>query len=490
MPALDRPQIDTLPDDEDAKYAFGRVKWRTYIYRSTEAKFKIGPDGVPPDEWDAIRVVDSEPSLIWLKSRKPAPEVALHEGDPVRQQWRVTFVKTPRQIKRVQVQQWTVSGGTPIAHRNISIPVEALPRLLAFFRYVEEMSDDQVQHKTRFDDEVVREITRRVSSDTRAAQDFMNDYPQLVEVIRRANVDESALVRLLETGKAKASEMINAILSLGGGKAAMLDRLVSAGVTEEEIANLTYRKEQLEVFRLLLHDGDFFEARMRELSLKQDKREGVWQDFLERNRWIFGYGLNFRWLSGAEETKPLEFKTIGGDRLEGKGVRMDAILKSRGEIASLCFVEIKHHQTPLLKRVRYPYRGEAWLPSEELSGGVAQVQRAVFKAMKRPSHQWHDLGIDAPVQPKALLVVGSLMEFEAERALVDKEKFRSFELFRANTSSPEIITFDELYERCRFIVEAGDDANSLKSPCPLGDGEVGKPDSCDGWTDDGDDIPF
>jgi len=36
---------------------------------------------------------------------------------------------------------------------------------------------------------------------------------------------------------------------------------------------------------------------------------------------------------------------------------------------------------------------------------------------------------------------------------VNQERYRSFELFRRNTTSPEIITFDELYERARFIVE-------------------------------------
>ena len=35
---------------------------------------------------------------------------------------------------------------------------------------------------------------------------------------------------------------------------------------------------------------------------------------------------------------------------------------------------------------------------------------------------------------------------------VNKDKLRSFELLRKNTSNPEIITFDELYERAKFIV--------------------------------------
>jgi hypothetical protein len=35
---------------------------------------------------------------------------------------------------------------------------------------------------------------------------------------------------------------------------------------------------------------------------------------------------------------------------------------------------------------------------------------------------------------------------------VNQDRHRSFELFRRNTANPEIITFDELFERARFIV--------------------------------------
>jgi hypothetical protein len=53
--------------------------------------------------------------------------------------------------------------------------------------------------------------------------------------------------------------------------------------------------------------------------------------------------------------------------------------------------------------------------------------------------------------PKAFLVAGNLGEFVADKG-VNEEKHRSFELLRRNTLTPEIITFDELYERARFIV--------------------------------------
>jgi hypothetical protein len=53
--------------------------------------------------------------------------------------------------------------------------------------------------------------------------------------------------------------------------------------------------------------------------------------------------------------------------------------------------------------------------------------------------------------PKAFLVVGNLAEFVTANG-VNEPKHRSFELLRRHTLSPEIITFDELYERARFIV--------------------------------------
>ena len=55
-------------------------------------------------------------------------------------------------------------------------------------------------------------------------------------------------------------------------------------------------------------------------------------------------------------------------------------------------------------------------------------------------------------QPKAIVVIGCLDEFRNNIG-VNEQKYSSFELFRRNTTNPEIITFDELYDRARFIVE-------------------------------------
>lgn len=55
-------------------------------------------------------------------------------------------------------------------------------------------------------------------------------------------------------------------------------------------------------------------------------------------------------------------------------------------------------------------------------------------------------------RPRAYVVAGRQSEFRAEHG-VNAEKYSSFEVFRRNLISPEIITFDELFERAEFIVD-------------------------------------
>lgn len=51
------------------------------------------------------------------------------------------------------------------------------------------------------------------------------------------------------------------------------------------------------------------------------------------------------------------------------------------------------------------------------------------------------------VLPQGILVVGNTAELDNE------DKIRSFELFRQNLHNPEIITYDELLARAKFVVK-------------------------------------
>ena len=106
-----------------------------------------------------------------------------------------------------------------------------------------------------------------------------------------------------------------------------------------------------------------------------------------------------------------------------------------------------------------PYRSGCWAPSKELAGAIAQVQGTVASAVENLSSKINPNDKEGNptgeeifnYQPKSYLVIGSMAEFVSETG-VNKDKLRSFELLRKNTANPEIITFDELYERAKFIV--------------------------------------
>jgi hypothetical protein len=179
--------------------------------------------------------------------------------------------------------------------------------------------------------------------------------------------------------------------------------------------------------------------------------------FFEKNQWVFGYGLSYFFVTGFEDRK-LEQMVQGHDLLN-RGKRADGVMKTRGIINAMCFVEIKKHDTPLLESSAY--RPGCWAPSRELAGAVAQVQTTVTSAMRnlyglvRPLD---DIGDPTGEEifnyhPRAFLVVGSLSEFVVEHG-VNHEKVRSFELYRNSIVGIEILTFDELYERTKFIVDA------------------------------------
>lgn len=223
-------------------------------------------------------------------------------------------------------------------------------------------------------------------------------------------------------------------------------------VTTEDLVAVGYRKKQLNVYDRLLNDPIYFD------SLKEKKKcsnEGLWQKYFEKNPWVFGYGLGYIFLSGLDDKK-LE-QVVQGHSVDSSGKRVDALMKTKGIISNLCFIEMKTHLTSLLDSK--PYRSGCWAPSKELSGAIAQVQGTVSLAVENLSSkispndkEGNPTGEEIfNYQPKSYLVIGSMKEFVSDHG-VNKDKLRSFELLRKNTLNPEIITFDELYERAKFII--------------------------------------
>ena len=275
----------------------------------------------------------------------------------------------------------------------------------------------------------------------------------LLRAIKVVSLPDSRKTRFEAAALDEAALDDEGLLNFLSSNPDLVKELLEHRLTEYEVKALGYRKNQLAEFRKMLDSIEHFEQRKEDWGTGGD--EATWQAFFERNAWIFGYGLNYIFTSPLDEEK-LE-QIVAGSSFYQSGKRVDALLRTRGLISSLCIVEIKTHRTSLLKKS--PYRPESWAISSEMAGGISQSQRAIQKAVSAiptrvslTTTRGEPKGDDVySYSPKAYLVVGSLGEFITENG-VNEQKFSSFEMFRRNIINPEIITFDELYERAQFIV--------------------------------------
>lgn len=348
------------------------------------------------------RAIDQAKSYTFAKIKD---EIVLRETPGGKNIIRATVFEDPQGIIVLSIQEYTPSTGSP--HRSsFAFIGEEIPKLLNFIKDAITMQFGSQRYQRLSDDDIEHiEIT-----DSQALQMFLHNQE-------------------------------------------MFSNIVRSGITTEDVVAVGYRKKQLEVFEKLLTDSSYFDELKRK---KNCTNESLWQQFFEKNRWIFGYGLGYVFLTGLDDKK-LE-QVVQGYDVNAHGKRVDALMKTRGLISNLCFVEIKTHATKLLDD--NAYRVGCFSPSKELAGAIAQVQGSVAAAVENLSNKIYITdGSGDPTgeeiynyQPKSFLVIGSQSEFDTEHG-INAEKLRSLELLRKNTVCPEIITFDELFERARFITK-------------------------------------
>ncbi|MBO6584748.1 MAG: DUF4263 domain-containing protein [Gracilimonas sp.] len=180
--------------------------------------------------------------------------------------------------------------------------------------------------------------------------------------------------------------------------------------------------------------------------------EQWWQKYFEKNTWIFGYGLNYRFLHLLEDQPD-----YGGRGYTGKGSQKgDFLMNTEAKVRFTVLVEIKKPDTPFFqknsKKELKRHRNGALLLHDELTGGVSQLQSNCHRWYTEGSKRTDDFEQLTSqeiftYQPKGILVIGDTNQLQES---VDARS--TFELYRRNLSNPEIITFDELYERAKFIV--------------------------------------
>jgi len=208
-------------------------------------------------------------------------------------------------------------------------------------------------------------------------------------------------------------------------------------LTNDVIA-LHHRKEELKEFKK---------------KLSESTSEPDWQKFFEKNNWIFGYGLNYIFASNVKDYK-MEQIVVGANFNE-KGKRTDSLMRTKAEISQYVLVEIKKSDTELL--LKESYRSGCWQPSSDLSGAVIQIQKTAFEFIKNSTNfsdkiknQKGDFTGEEiyKIMPKTYVVCGSLKSISQ-----NEDKIKCFEMYRNSLSYPEIITYDELYQRAECIIE-------------------------------------
>lgn len=299
--------------------------------------------------------------------------------------------------------------------------------------------------------------------------DEINKLLEVVSLIKTASFDDNNKVRIDESDLEQFSVTKEAAHALAKANPNLIAEIAEHEITERDIIAVAYRKKALEKFNRFLSEPDYVAEEKDRLGVRGE--EYVWQAFFEENPWIFGYGLFYVFSSELDEKK-LE-QIVSGASIRGAGKRTDALLRTRGLVSALCFVEIKTNRTQLLERE--PYRPDAWAISRELAGAVAQAQRTVRSAEENIGGRLEprdDKGnptgeVAYLLRPRSVVVAGSLAEFKTKYG-INEPKFSSFELFRRQVTAPEIITFDELFERAKFIVEDSEIKRSatcsLRSP--------------------------
>lgn len=401
-----------MPDD----FEFFKNKRtdRIYLSKSLSQKLFRKNESGEVEEYErpfriVSKVIDGTESHQFFKDGK---QVSLRITDGQRQEIKAKFYEDTRGISTLQIQKYTVESGSPHSVYFTFVGDE-ISILFNFLRNIEILPING-EGSAKLDDKFVESIILTKE--------------QALQLLRQ------------EPG--------------------LLEELAKHDITARDVATLGHRRKQLSEFERLLNEPEFFDQYKGALG-NNKKPEDVWQSFFEKNTWIFGYGLNYYFNSPLDGEK-LE-QVVKGHDFVGAGKRVDALLKTHGLVSALSFGEIKTHRTHLLKQTSTPYRKESWQISDELSGGIAQVQRSVQISLSNIHSRTHikdETGSPTGeqvfmYQPKSFLVIGSLSEFQGEHG-INEEKYSSFELFRRNISSPEIITFDELYQRAKFIAESSE----------------------------------
>ena len=241
---------------------------------------------------------------------------------------------------------------------------------------------------------------------------------------------------------------IKTLLSKEGG-AELVETLINEGIiSSKDIVNTSFRKRGIQIFKNLKDNQEYWKTFADENGIKKHSEEKVWQYFFEKNQWIFGYGLDYRYQEILQREVHLSNAELDGSNT----VIGDYLL---GDNFFTLFIELKKPTTPLFGKKGN--RSNSWKLSNDLIESVSQILEHKASGHIQLDKIQYINGeplSQRAYDSKVILIIGDWKELDNTETTLEKEiKKKTFELFRRDSRNVEILTFDELFERACYIVE-------------------------------------
>lgn len=389
---------------DETMYAQGRLPSRTYVSRSFELNRTNSSDYGSPARF-VCKVFDTE-SESTLEF--DGEGYTIRETPAGRYQIKLMIARESGNVKELWIQRIPAAGSAENAKTLLNLKQPEIDRLIELIKILESIP-------------ITGATTVRV--DDSLVHDLFADPTALTNVYRK-NPDR-------------------------------FRELIQNDVAAQDVVAIASRRDSVRKFDRMLEDDQFFDSLVAPEG--NGSKERVWQNFFEQNPWILGVSYANQLLS-AWDSDRLE-QVVDGFDISGPGKRTDALMRTAGRVRSMVFLELKTHRTELLTR---EYRSGCWPPSTELAGGIAQIQGTVHRAVTAIGERIQQIGNDSCdipgdftylIRPPSLLVIGTLDQLKSQTGGDHQDKIRSFELFRRSIVDTDIVTFDELYSKAKFIVD-------------------------------------
>jgi len=199
-------------------------------------------------------------------------------------------------------------------------------------------------------------------------------------------------------------------------------------------------------------------------EFEEAMRKGVWDEpawgkFFDKNRWIFGLGLRYQFLNQLQDQAD-----YGGSDFTGKGTQKgDFLHYTVGDDAKfIVLVEIKRPDSEIFQANSKGQKYRNGVPgfNVEFANALSQVQvnsRTWEVEGSRTDANRSKLELQSvyTVQPRSLLIYGCTSQLNTP------ERLSCFEIFRGQLKNTEIVTYDELLNRAKFIIGEMSGADGL-----------------------------